>query len=611
MNSFNLGYFYCMNFNRSGFIIIFLLMSFFGFGQLVDDFSDGNFTQSPTWQGDTQNFIVNDDLMLQLNAPDAGESFIYSSFDGADSLEWNFYFLLDFSPSGGNNLKIYFALDNADLTTASGYYLEIGEDGSDDAINFLRLDSGVSSSLASASMGAVAIDPAEARVQIKKSALGEWTVNVDYDGGIILSEELSFLETAYALTDPQFFGFYCTYTSTRSDKFFFDDIDVREPEQDVTPPTLVSAELITPDSIVLTYNELLHANSETLSNVGIDNGIGNPESILINSMSPNTLEVKFSQSLASGISYSICSMDIEDLSGNKSVSECRELFLVVSPEVGDIYINEILFNPPTGGSDFIELINTSDKFLSLEGVTIHNSQNGQFDPIVEGIVLLPQEILAFTKDPDFLINQYLPIDENQMIEQELPAFNADEGNVMIKVFNGIEEITLDSFDYSDELHFVLIDDVKGVSLEKLSPTGATNNNDSWHSASENVNFATPGYTNSSFQNPVNGGEELVFLPKKVFSPNGDGNDDLFPINFNLPNPGYISNIKIFTDRGFLVKQLASNMLLGTENIVYWDGITDEGILGDIGIYVILIELFDDQGNKSIVKKTCVLADFID
>jgi len=601
-----------MNLIRSKLTILLVLISFIGYSQLEDNFSDGDLNLNPTWNGDVSDFIVNDNFLLQLDAEGAGESFLYNSYDATDSIEWNFYFRMDFNPSGGNNLKIYLALDNTDLAIANGYFLEIGEDGSDDALSFSRLVNGTASQLASATMGAVAVDPAEGRVRVKKSASGDWTVSVDYDGGIILSEELSFNEDFIPLSGSQFFGFYCTYTSTRSDKFFFDDIDVRTPEQDLSPPTLVEVNLISSDSLTLTYNELLNtSNSSLFNNIEVNNGIGNPTSININDLSPNILEITLGQELTSGTLYTVCSMDIQDLAGNPSEVECEEIFRVVSPEIGDLFINEILFNPPTGGADFIEIINTSDKFLSLDGLTIANTQNSQSDPIEEGLVMLPGEIIAFTKDPEFIIEQYEPLEPAQIIEQELPAFNADEGNAMLLFSTSGDEITLDSFDYSEDLHFVLLDDEKGVSLEKLDPTAETNGPDSWYSASTIVNFATPGYENSNFQNLPSSSEELVSIPNKVFSPNGDGNEDLLAIQFNLPNPGYVSNIKIYTDRGFLVKNVSNNMLLGTQSTVYWDGITDERILGDIGIYVLLIELFDDQGNKSVVKKTCVLADFID
>ena len=51
-------------------------MSQICFAQLSDSFTDGDFTSNPSWIGDTDQFIV-DDQVLRLNADEAGK-FIFS-----------------------------------------------------------------------------------------------------------------------------------------------------------------------------------------------------------------------------------------------------------------------------------------------------------------------------------------------------------------------------------------------------------------------------------------------------------------------------------------------------------------------------------------------------
>ena len=66
---------------------ILILLSFPHFGQLSDDFSDGDFTNNPQWGGDTSEFIVNADFKLQLNAPSVTDTSYLSVETG--TLDYN------------------------------------------------------------------------------------------------------------------------------------------------------------------------------------------------------------------------------------------------------------------------------------------------------------------------------------------------------------------------------------------------------------------------------------------------------------------------------------------------------------------------------------------
>ena len=71
--------------------------------QLIDDFSDGDFLNNPTWQGDTSNFIINVNNQLQLNAPSITDtSFLVVEtgiLDFTNTISWEFFVKLDLSPS--------------------------------------------------------------------------------------------------------------------------------------------------------------------------------------------------------------------------------------------------------------------------------------------------------------------------------------------------------------------------------------------------------------------------------------------------------------------------------------------------------------------------------
>lgn len=158
--------------------------------QLVDDFSDGDFTNGPSWTGDTDDFVVNINGELQLMAPEAGESSLFTTLSYPDTIQLDMTFRLEMSPSSSNFGLIYLGLDDLDPSVANGYYLQIGESCSNDAIKLYRLDSGSEILLATASDGAIASDPAQARISVTIHPDGLWSFSTDY--GLSGFNELEF-----------------------------------------------------------------------------------------------------------------------------------------------------------------------------------------------------------------------------------------------------------------------------------------------------------------------------------------------------------------------------------------------------------------------------------
>jgi len=169
---------------------------------------------------------------------------------------------------------------------------------------------------------------------------------------------------------------------------------------------------------------------------------------------------------------------------------------------------------------------------------------------------------------------------------------------------------LDSFDYTEDLHFQLIDDTEGVSLERISFSVGTNDGRNWQSASQNTRYATPGYKNSG-EITINSGDEMFIILNETFSPNQDGSEDIMILNYNLDKSGYVANIAIHDAAGFKIKELAQNEFLSTQGIITWDGTDSEGNISDLGIYIVVGQVFHTDGEVLNFKKTTVLAGFIE
>ena len=369
--------------------------------QISDDFSDGDLTNSPAWLGDIPHFIINNESQLQLNAPGAGTSLLYLPTAVADSAVWELYFKMDFSPSGSNSLHIVLQSDQNDLLNGNGYYLFLGETGSDDAIHFYRMDDGNKTLLASASTGAVANVPT-VRLQMKRQTGGNWTLLVDYAGGQNLLTEFTVTDATYGGGNDQFFGIQCDYTATRTDKFFFDDILVAPLVPDTQAPVLLSANAISATEVEVFFDENLEETAATEpANYSINNGIGQPAAAFLDGLDKTLVHLSLQTPLSSPADYSLTVDNIVDLQGNMSGAQTASFSFFEPDTVAefDILINEIMADPTPPVTlppvEFIELYNRSDKTIDLAGFGFSSGGTPQIFP---GYLLHPKSYVIVCDD---------------------------------------------------------------------------------------------------------------------------------------------------------------------------------------------------------------------
>lgn len=580
--------------------------------QFTDNFMDGDFSSNPTWNGNSDRFIVNENGELQLQdvAPNSSNT-SYLSTAVATSLTdlttWEFYVRLEFSPSLTNFARVYLMASQADLSSdLNGYFVKIGGiSGSDDALELYRQDGNRTELLISGTLGAVGAEPAIARVRVTRSSTGTWELLADYTGNFDFQLEGQATDATYDFGN--FMGVFARYTSTRSSAFFFDDFFVEPLFVDRTPPEIVAVEALSTTEVEITFSEALAANtSENPANFSINNSIGNPQTATL--VSFNTIFLQLNTPLESAVAYTLTVDGVADINGNVSANQTKNfIFYDIQPmQPGDVVINEILFNPEVGGQDFVELYNISDKTFNLLGITIANrakisGDTSQF--ISSEFLLLPGAYVAIADDPQDIFDRYTVQNPAALLANDLPTLDDRSGNVTL-LSNGV---LIDAFDYSDDLHFALLDDDEGVSLERISPNVPTQSDNNWQSAAASAGFATPGYQNSQFFERNQMIDNLIDLPNKTFSPDGDGFEDILLIDYNADQPGLSVNVRVFDAQGRLVKRLVENELLAANGSFKWDGITDDGGKARIGIYVLWIELFTPNGRVEKRKEICVLA----
>ncbi|MBY0543357.1 MAG: hypothetical protein K2P75_08125, partial [Sphingobacteriaceae bacterium] len=169
-----------------------------------------------------------------------------------------------------------------------------------------------------------------------------------------------------------------------------------------------------------------------------------------------------------------------------------------------------------------------------------------------------------------------------------------------------DQFTVDRFDYNDSMHLALLKNVKGVSLERVSFLKSANDFGNFKSAAQSTGFATPTYRNSQ-EEDINSLKNNVSLANKVFSPDGDGYEELLQIDYRFVDNGNIANVNIYTDKGILVRKLQRNTSVATAGNFIWDGLNDAGQKSKVGIYIIKFDAFALNGKTESFKQACVLA----
>ena len=379
---------------------------------------------------------------------------------------------------------------------------------------------------------------------------------------------------------------------------------IRANKPDNTPPRLLRADAIDNQTLILNFNEKLDSTAAANATYTIDKGIG---VVAREVLAPDFKQVRLSldPALANRTQYRIEVSGIIDCNGNLIVEANFATFGV--PEQADsldIVLNEVLFNPRTNGNDFVELYNNSEKYINLKGWSLARIRNEAIDSkrsiSNEDYVLSPKSYLAISDDIINIVENY-PLSEGKPMLQtsSLPAFTAQKD--VILVIDNLDRV-VERFDYDEKMHFTLLDDVKGVSLERLDFNLPTNRASSWFSAASSVGFATPGYENSQNILRQNQSGAVSIIPK-VFTPNGDGLADFTTINYQFSGQGNVANVTIYDAQGRVIKYLVRNQTLSNEGFLIWDGSSEERARVLPGYYVVLFQIFDLSGKQETFKET--------
>jgi len=377
--------------------------------------------------------------------------------------------------------------------------------------------------------------------------------------------------------------------------------------EDVEIPTLLFYGYESPETIVITYSEPV-----TLSNL-------NPKDFLLRpgSLFPQKVETREPLSTQLLLSYptklqerSQFYIDIPSLSdcqGNLS-HPGRLTGAVVSPPVqGDLFINEIMYKPLDGNPEFVELYNPGPDYFDLRYLSLHVLESGASprQPIAlsEGSrIFLPGAYLVVTSSVPHLREAYgLEISGRWLEVEDLPVLKNTGGTLYLTDRSGG---VVDRVNYSEEQHMDLLNDSKGISLERISIQRPGSESANWHSAASIVGYATPGEENSQVvKHPLQ--EKMLSVEPEVFSPDNDGYQDLLNIRFTTQSLGWVIRLWISDLSGRLTRTLANNHIAGPSVMYGWDGETDQGRMATEGIYLVHLVGYHPVSGERLIRKAAI------
>ncbi len=378
---------------------------------------------------------------------------------------------------------------------------------------------------------------------------------------------------------------------------------------DAVPPAVSHAVTLDSNTVKIYFTEPMDSTTlMALSFYSIDNGMGNP--LAANPVEPDYTSVilTLNSNILANTVYVVTVSGVRDCASNTIASDNTVQFgLAEAASARDLVINEIMIDPKDNGVEWVEIYNRSNKIINLKEIYLCSQDNtGNLSDINQaspnGYLLLPQAYLVLSTSGSAIRDQYSTSNPKGFVDMaSLPSLNNDSDYVVLV---NTTQAVIDKLHYYSEWHLPLLNDTKGISLERINYEKATQDGTNWHSASESSGYATPAYKNSQYTDEQTGTE--ITITPEVFSPDNDGNNDVLSISYVFDIPGMVGTVSIYDSRGRLAKTLVRNELLAASGTFFWDGFTDERTKARIGIYIIYFEAFDTNGAVKKYKKTCVV-----
>ncbi len=316
-------------------------------------------------------------------------------------------------------------------------------------------------------------------------------------------------------------------------------------------------------------------------------------------------ELKLNERLRENKTYTMRFDTITDCLNRQILNQSLDFISPTKAYENSIVINEILPDPEVGGSEFIEIYNASDRYFDLSKLALLKNEYDsslELDYMKNEYHLIrPGEHVALTTDSMDVSTRFYGENDRHICNSNIPGLLNSEGNLYLVNHEGM---LIDKSYYNEDFHFFLLQETKGISLERISPYIDGMNARNWTSASSESGYGSPGEQNSQYL--VKEYSNFQLYPE-VFSPDNDGYNDHVLIQFQFDKTGYWGNISIYNKYGDEVKRLTENEIFPVKGEYLWNGLDENGQLQPPGFYLVVMQSYHTSGDNRSERKSVVIA----
>ncbi len=376
---------------------------------------------------------------------------------------------------------------------------------------------------------------------------------------------------------------------------------------DLTAPEVINTFAVSPDTLCVVFNEIVNTDLNQTA-VIIDQGI-TVSNLLVDDPDFPKVTVVLKEPLSRDVIYQMQLLKFADCHGNRMTDQGVTVAVALPSQAdsADLLISEVLFNPWPLGTRFVEIHNPSEKAYDLKDIRLARIED---DLLVDfrlisdqPLMIYPGEYKALTENIRILQSQYTLSNISGIVEvKDLPSLPDRQGSIVI---NNLLGVTLDKFEYHQDMHHLLLVDKNGVSLERISFRLPANLRENWASASELAGYATPGLPNS--QMPGADLEMDFEISPDILDRRKQGQSSYVQIRYQFSSPGKTISISVYDAQGRNLVKLLENSIAGTEGLIFWDGADNNNTPLKMGFYLVVATALDLNGSVRLWKKPLVIA----